>query len=136
MIHLKLIRRKYTDKQTVGTMAVIKDNVFVCSFATLELDWENNKQNNSCIPPSNYSVNHYSSEKYPKAFEVLNVPNRSGILIHNGSYNTSSLGCILIGYIHSDINQDGYLDVIHSKDALSRFNDICAGEEIISLSIT
>lgn len=135
MIELKLTRKKYTDKQTIGIMEVVKGNVFVCCLATLELNWQENESNESCIPKGDYIVKHYSSDKYPAAFEVKYVKGRSAILIHNGNYNTQTEGCVLVGFSHSDINSDGCLDVIHSKDALNKLNEICSGDEMIVLSI-
>ena len=44
-------------------------------------------------------------------------------------------GCILVGYHHIDINNDGFADVIHSKTALKRLYNICKGKEI-TLKIT
>lgn len=135
MIALRLNRKKYTDKQVIGIMEVYKDNLFICSFATLEQEWNNNKTSNSCIPNGNYIVEHYDSNSHPASFIVQGTEPRTYILIHKGSYNTHTEGCILIGYIHSDINNDGYLDVIHSSDSMNMFNRICKDENIISLTI-
>lgn len=135
MIELKLTRKKHTDKQTIGIMEVYKYNLFMCSFATLEQEWNNNETSNSCIPKGFYIVEHYSSAKHPDTFIVKDTEPRTYILIHKGNYNTHTEGCILIGYVHSDINKDGYLDVIHSGDAMNMLNRICEDEKIISLTI-
>ncbi len=136
MIELYLTRKKYTDKQVIGTMDVYNDNEFVCSLATLEQEDRNNEIGNSCIPKGIYPVKHYSSPKYPKAFSLGNTKPRKYILIHNGNYHTHTQGCILVGYSHMDINKDGYADVIHSKVALNRLVDICKNETEITLKIT
>lgn len=136
MIELYLSRKKYTDKQVIGTMDVYNDNEFVCSLATLEQEDRNNEIGNSCIPKALYSVGHYSSPKYPKALIVKGTEPRTMILIHNGNYHTHTQGCILVGYTHVDINGDGYADVIHSKEALKRLYNVCKGETEIRLKIT
>ena len=135
MIELKLSRKKHTDKQTIGIMEVYKDNIFECCFATLEQEWNNNKTSDSCIPKGSYIVNNWDSEKHPNSFILVDTNPRTYILIHKGKYNTHTAGCILIGLNHKDINSDGYLDVIHSTDAMNRLNDICKGEKIILIDI-
>lgn len=135
MVQLELIRKKYTDKQTIGIMNVYQDSAFVCSFAVLEQEWRNNERNNSCIPPGFYSVSHYSSARFPNTFIVQDTEPRTYILIHAGTYNTNTSGCILLGFSHTDLNDDGYLDIIHSKDAIKKLNEICKGESFINLNI-
>ena len=136
MIFLELKRRKYTDQQTIGTMNVYKDGVFVCCLATLELDWESNERNSSCIPANGYNLTHYSSDKYKNVLQVMDVPNRSYILIHNGNYNKHTKGCILVGLTHTDINADGYLDVQSSMAAMNKLMGICEGQKRMLLEIT
>ena len=135
MIELILKRKKYTDKQTIGIMEVYRNNLFECSFATLEQEWNNNERSNSCIPKGFYIVKPYSSKKHPDSFIVEGTEPRTYILIHKGNYNTHTEGCILPGLIHMDINKDGYLDVISSAQAMIRLNNICKDEKIISLTI-
>lgn len=135
MIQLKLKRKKYTDKQVIGNMDVYKDNIFVCSFATLEQEWNNNETSNSCIPPDFYKVKHYNSQSHPNSFIIENTEPRTYILIHSGNYNTHTAGCILIGAMHKDINNDKYQDVINSKDSMNYLNRICENENVISIEI-
>lgn len=135
MIELRLTRKRYDTIQTIGTLDVYKDNLFVCSFATLEQEWNNNQSSNSCIPKGSYIVEHYNSEKHPNSFIVRGTSPRTYILIHAGNYYNHTAGCVLIGLSHSDINKDGYLDVIHSSDAMNMLNEICKDEKIILLDI-
>lgn len=135
MIRLELIRKKYTDKQTIGSLDVYKNNTFICSFATLEQEWNNNETSNSCIPPGFYKVENYNSNKHPNSFIVCNTEPRTFILIHKGNYNNHTEGCILIGHIHKDINSDGYQDVINSGDSMEYLNRICKDEKVISINI-
>lgn len=109
-----LERFKHQDKQTLGIL-YLKNEV---TLKTLELDWQNNEKQQSCIPIGTYKVIPRNSKKYGKHFHVTNVPNRDMILFHAGNYHTHILGCILVGLKHSDVNKDGYLDVTQSKDAM------------------
>jgi len=136
MIELFLSRKKYTDVQTIGTMDVYNDNEFVVSLATLEQEDNNNEIGNSCIPKGTYNIDHYQSAKYPKAFILKDTLPRTGILIHNGNYHTHTTGCILIGFTHADINNDGFADVLYSRFALKRLANICRGETEITIKIT
>ena len=135
MIELKLNRKKYRDKQTLGVMDVYKNNEFVCSMATLEKAWLNNQRNESCIFPGFYIVEHYHSVNHPNSFEITNVKDRTSILIHSGNYYTHTAGCILIGLTHTDLNNDGYYDVEQSSKAYDKLRSICKYEEIININI-
>lgn len=53
---------------------------------TGELPWRDNKRANSCIPIGKYEVTWSYSNKFGYCYRVLNVPGRSGILIHPANY--------------------------------------------------
>lgn len=135
MIQLKLHRKKFTDNQVLGTMDVYKDNIFEGSFCCLERGWLNNKLNQSCIPLGNYIVKHYDSQSHPDTFIVHGTHPRSSILIHKGNFYTDSAGCILVGHQFTPINNDKFLDVRYSTEAMAKLNEICRGEDIINLDI-
>jgi hypothetical protein len=100
---LTLVRLLYTDDGTFGTL------IYNCQpFAkTIELPWRNNSRNISCIPTGEYLVSsRYSAAPFNRVlYEVQNVPNRSGILIHRGNYagdkamgrKSHFAGCIGLG---------------------------------------
>ena len=98
---LVLIRVETSDQGTIG---ILLDREFLLCY-TIELPWRDNKRNISCIPTGEYQVVPYTSRKFGRVFHVLDVPNRSGILIHSGNvagdknkgYKTHSYGCILPG---------------------------------------
>ena len=118
---LLLERFKHQDKQTLGILYLPNGT----KFHTLELAWNDNKKRVSCIPIGNYKVLPRTSQKYGKHFHIINVPNRDFILFHSGNYHTHILGCILVGLGHKDVNKDGYLDVIQSKDAMAQLLAAC-----------
>lgn len=66
-------------------------------FITLELPWRNNEKSISCIPVGKYKAKRVNSPRFGKTFKILNVPNRSEILIHPGNEVKDTQGCILVG---------------------------------------
>lgn len=92
---------------------------------TLELPWKNNERNESCIPAGEYLVKKTRSITFGECFEVTNVENRSAILIHAGNYKRDTKGCILPGDEFKDIDGDGLIDVVNSKNTLERIIKEC-----------
>lgn len=81
---------------------------------TLEQNWKDNAEGISCIPPDDYSVApHLSQHLAGILWQVLNVQNRTGILLHGGDVLKDTHGCILLGLVR---NNRG---VWHSQDALA-----------------
>lgn len=68
-------------------------NIYSCF--TIELDWKNNKRNESCIPAGFYAIEDHYSQKFKNVLLVKDVPNRDGILLHKGNSYENSRGCIL-----------------------------------------
>ena len=118
------IIRKYTKEQTEGILTILKNNKEIYKCKTLELKWEDNKFQTSCIPEGTYLVIKRYSEKYGDHFHILDVPDRSFILIHHGNYYYNSKGCTLVGMKHIDINNDGLLDVTNSQKTMAELNAI------------
>ena len=119
---MKMLISRYidTDKQTIGNgfLLSIPDNYIRYEFRTLELSYKANKRSISCIPCGKYKVVKRQSKKYGNHFHILNVPNRSYILIHNGNYNHQTKGCVLVGNDLAYLNADNKIDVINSKKTL------------------
>lgn len=124
-MNIKIIRKPDQSVETMGYMAA---DCFKCK--TLELAWNDNKKKVSCIP-----VGAYKWEKVPAStnipyphIAIKNVPNRDGICIHSANYaagkTTQLLGCIAVGSGYSDINKDGYLDIIESKKTFEKLMSV------------
>lgn len=64
---------------------------------TLELPWQGNKKNVSCIPIGHYTVIPRKSRKYKEHYHVIDVHNRGYILMHSGNLPRHTKGCILSG---------------------------------------
>jgi hypothetical protein len=92
--------REYYPEATTGTLLNEKGER-LCS--TLELPWIDNKQYVSCIPEGIYHVKKYSSTKWPDVWQIMNVVDRTNILIHWGNKVSTKRelsdveGCILVG---------------------------------------
>ena len=115
-----VLSRKYGSSQTTGRMVVFNQDKVEMQLVTLELPWNNNQHNCSCIPEGVYDVEEYVRPSGEHCFMVKDVPGRSAILIHKGNYNSDTHGCILPGIYFSDINDDGLVDVVESTAALNR----------------
>ena len=112
-----LIRNKVQQSlntQTLGTLWYKGKQLCV----TLELPWNNNMKRMSCIPTGTYTVVRRTSKKYGEHFHILNVPNRSLILIHHANYHYDLLGCIGVGKNFAFINKDAHLDITASRDTM------------------
>lgn len=81
------------DMGTFGMMLMDDKNVAW----TCEDPWNDNRVGESCIPAGTYNVTKRISPKYGHHWHVLDVPNRTFILIHNGNNINHTTGCILVG---------------------------------------
>ena len=130
IIHLQRIWEN--DKQTGGVGTIRDEKTFkaLMEFRTLELSWVDDNEDGisdrmvSRIPAGGYEMVQRYSEKYKRHLHIKNVPGRSFILIHPGNYHWHTKGCILVGSDFSDINADGFLDVINSKQTMKRILEL------------
>jgi len=117
-----VLSRTYREKQTSGCLYVFDGDHSFFNCITLELPYKNNQRNISCYPPGIYPVKKYKRPNGKWSFLVQNVPGRSGILFHAGTYivikKPHSAGCTLVGFSYEDVNKDGYIDIIDSNKAL------------------
>lgn len=128
MLELLIERLSDNQFQTIGTGYVLKDDYVQYEFNTLELPWRENQFQISCIPTGKYRCIKRKSDKYKKHFHVLDVPNRSLILIHHGNFHVDTLGCIIAGSDLKDINNDGFIDVVNSKKTMKKLLNILPNE--------
>ena len=120
MRFLKINRFDYLKKETLGEGFVYDDCNVIYKFFTLELPWENNQRNISCIPKGVYNIKKIESPHLGYCLDVKCVPNRTYIRIHSGNYYSQIMGCILVGDSLEDINHDGILDVTNSRATLTQ----------------
>lgn len=110
---ITLLRLRSSDE---GTFGVLKRNGRRIA-VTCELPWRDNQPRKSCIPKGVYQVEPWSSDKYPNAWHLENVPGREAILIHNGNTIKDIQGCILVGTDFGFVA--GLPAVINSRVALN-----------------
>lgn len=89
---------------------------------TGERPWLNNQHSISCIPVGVYECGPHSGTKFHDVWEIKNVKDRSGVLIHAGNIPLiDSSGCILVGL------RLGILEkrpaVLYSQIALKKLRD-------------
>lgn len=90
MIHLQ-IKRIYHPTGTNGSLFLMGQEF--CK--TIELPWKQNRKQISCIPEGVYPIRFRISNKFSRHIELLQVPNRSLILIHPANNAIKELrGCI------------------------------------------
>jgi len=115
------IRTNDNGIETIGGLTLNNANgkkIFECK--TLELPWKNNENDISCIPTGTYTVVPRTSPEHGNHFNVLNVPERDMILIHEGNYHWNFLGCIGVGQNFADLNNDGQTDITNTKFILAQ----------------
>ena len=85
------LNREYLPKGTNGELLLNGDKL--CS--TIELPWKNNQRQVSCIPEGRYELKKRYTPRFGKHFILLNVPNRSYILLHAANDALKEIkGCI------------------------------------------
>lgn len=117
-----VLERVYLPTETLGSL--YDNGEMLCK--TMELPWRDNQRSISCIPEGIYKVIKQplkETRPYPY-FRLLDVPGRSGILIHKISYVSGLKGCIGVGKEFADLNKDGVPDIIRSGEALQELIDL------------
>lgn len=129
-----LIRNSKTSVQILGTLfCYSQDHQLVRTFRTLELPDKGNAVKVSAIPPGNYKGTLEIHQKFGRCARIHAVPERNGILIHVGNFHWQTEGCILIGLMINDIDNDGNKDVIQSMAAMQSFYSVMKSEFIIKI---
>lgn len=135
IIDITINRQNRTAVQTTGTALMYVNKKLVFTFKTLELEEDQNKKQDDCIPIGDYKAKVRYSDKYGRHLHIQNVPNRDLILIHNANYNFQLLGCIGVGAALADINKDGQLDTTDSKKTLAKIMALIDDKDNINIKI-
>ena len=112
-----LLQRSYFEKGTNGALFL---NGQLISFM-IELPWQNNKRNISCIPEGRYEVVPRFSKRFRNHLQVLDIPGRSLILLHPANDAKNDLeGCLAPVSLLSGIGK-GW----SSRPALNKLLALC-----------
>ena len=127
-----------------GTPGILSINDI--SFKTIERPWNNNKEDISSIPSGEYTCEWaYSPSWKMNLYHVLNVPDRSGILIHPANVFEELEGCIALGLDFAIFNKDSirmgipssnHIGVTESIVAVNKFEKLLRGEKDTQLPFT
>ena len=104
-------RFEQTDKGTISANLInTGDDTFNQFGYNIELPWVDNRVGVSCIPTGFYNFRKIVRLDGSEAIEILNVPNRTHILVHSGNYMKDTEGCLLpnISYSYSRESKTPY----------------------------
>lgn len=135
MIRADLFRFQSDMFQTLGTLTFWDKTIMEYKCSTLELGWKNNEKMISCIQEGTYKAVKRYSEKFGWHWHLVDVPDRSLILIHKGNYYTDVNGCILVGQRHEDLNKDGLSDVIGSTKTMQEINELLGNQNEFQIRV-
>lgn len=129
-----LFRGGSTDQGTPGFMCLAG-----LVLHSLELPWRGNLRSVSRIPPGRYRCKRVKSPRFGDVFQVLDVPDRSAILIHWGNFagrvqtwDSNVEGCIELGEKAGHmVNTKGSMQqcVLSSRPAVRRFMEAVNADE-------
>lgn len=89
---LVLTRYRYGANCTQGI--IVNNGTWIAD--SLELPWLDNHHDISCIPEGVYQLE-YEGHHEKLWYDVLNVPDRTGIMLHQANYVIQLKGCIAVG---------------------------------------
>lgn len=99
------INRTYFDDATLGFFSIsgLVDPIF----PTIERPWLKNANDISCIPEGVYKVKPFTSPDHVDVWEICDVPNRFGVLIHSANWVEQLKGCVAPGLSSGYMLRDG-----------------------------
>ena len=117
------------DDCTIGRLSVGGFHCF-----TLELPWQGNKTDISCIPRGTYEAVKYDSPKHGDVILLLGVDGREMIEIHAGNYTSQIQGCILVGDSIKYLDGDSIPDVTNSRNTLNKLYNMLPNSFDVAIS--
>ena len=117
-MQIDLIRYCYGPDEVLGLLK-FKDY----ALWTAECPWNQNQRFTSSIPDGQYALSCFDSVAHPNCWQIIDVPDRDGILIHVGNSVADVTGCVAVGLTRTGSN------VWNSSDALRLMNTEINREE-------
>lgn len=141
MICAHLERHTTGDSGTFGELNMPSIGLDGLRLQTGECPWRDNKPFVSCIPPGLYGCQWRESPRFGWTYEVVDVPDRTHIIIHIGNWcgdvdlslRSDVEGCILLGMGSGVLA--GQQAVLNSGNALTKLYAATKGEMLL-LEIT
>ena len=135
-MRIELFRLEYEKKQVLGDCAITENGKDLFLSKSLERADNNNQRNISCIPQGEYlCVLEYSNRFNCDLWEIKGVPDRSECKFHSANYWHDLNGCIALGTKYIDIDNDGFRDVLNSKNTMKKFHKVLEGLTEIQLIV-
>jgi hypothetical protein len=136
IIRIEIFRLEYEEKQVLGDCVITEGDQELFSSKSLERADNNNQRMISCIPEGEYKcVLEYSARFKTDLWEIKGVPGRSECKFHSANYWYQINGCIALGDGLLDIDNDGFRDVLNSKNTMKKFHKVLEGLTEIQLII-
>lgn len=121
---IEVFRYEFETSQTLGECFITKDGQDIFKSKSLERADDNNKPMVSCIPSGTYKVVLEYSDKFNcNLWEIKGVENRSECKFHSANYWHDLNGCIALGSSFADIDNDGFRDVLNSRNTMTLFHE-------------
>lgn len=131
---MKHIILKRIASNEYATYGVLIDDENDTPFAvTLELPWNDNLPEISCIPLGWYNCRRINSPKFGNVFEIKDVKGRTHILFHKGNIAENTEGCVLLGEAFDPVK--GKNGITYSGHAYNQFMELLKDEEKFTLQI-
>lgn len=122
-MNVRIKRNSHLKEATLGTLTI--EGVKTDPIYTLE-NPKRATDKDSRIPAGVYKCKPYSGTKYRDVYIVLDVPNRSAILLHWGNFERDTEGCVLLG---NKFTLKPEPAVLESKRCFERFRSLIGKNE-------
>ena len=123
-VTINVDRFQYTAESTISSYTAMtsEDYRIMQTGYLMEPAWDLTQSmvegSDRAIYPGEYNVSPYQSAKFKDNYILEDVPGRSYILIHSGTYPRNTSGCFLTGESYGD---DKMINTFDAYDALNEF---------------
>ena len=126
---VRLNRLEESSQGTFGVWAICSQVFCV----TLEPSDKLNERNISSIPAQQYQCIRIRSPQFGETFEIIDIPNRSHVLLHAGNVARHTQGCVILAQYFGKLQGDRA--VRNSGATFRKFMEIMKDVDIFLLTI-